>query len=291
MKKTSLFLYFFLFSIVSYAQQDTIIYAHRGFRGLMPENTIPAMINALGKGADVLEMDIAFSADKQAIVSHDPWMDHIISLDKDGKEIAKGKALPLYQMKYAAIKSYNVGSKQHKDFPKQKNFPTFIPRLADLIDAVETHVAKNNLKKPWYSIETKTSVDRDDKFQPAPEEFVKLLMAVIVKKGIEKRVIIQSFDTRTLEIINRDFPDVQTMININKGTLEENLSRMTFKPDYYAPIPALIDSELIKKCKDLGIKMIGGNVNNKKEIDRLLQLGINAYCTDYPYDQLPSSDQ
>ena len=188
----------------------------------------------------------------------------MISLDKYGHEITKGKDLPLYQMKYAEIKFYNVGSKQHKDFPKQKNFPAYIPRLADLIDSVEAHVKQYHLKKPWYSIETKTSVGRDDKFQPAPEEFVKRLMAIIVNKGIEDRVIIQSFDTRTLEVVNRDFPNVQTMININKGTLEENLARMTFKPDYYAPIPQLIDAELIRKCKALGIKMIGGNVNDKR---------------------------
>jgi glycerophosphoryl diester phosphodiesterase len=287
MKKISFLFSLVFLALVSYAQQDTIIYAHRGFRGLMPENTIPAMINALSKGADILEMDVAFSSDKEAVISHDPWMDYLISLDKNGNEIAKGKNLPLYQMKYAEIKSYNVGSKQHQNFPKQMSFPAYIPRLADLIDSVEAHVNKNHLKKPWYSIETKTSVARDDKFQPAPEEFVKRLMAIIVKKGIQDRVIIQSFDTRTLEIVNRDFPNVQTMININKGTLEENLARMTFKPDYYAPIPKLIDAELVRKCKELGIKMIGGNVNDKNEIDRLLQLGINAYCTDYPYSELP----
>lgn len=287
MKRISLIILTIFLSITSYAQLDTVIYAHRGFRGLMAENTIPAMINALHNGADVLEMDIAFSSDKEAIVSHDPWMDYLISLTKDGKEIAQGKGLPLYQMKYADIKSYNVGSKQHKDFPKQKNFPAYIPRVASLIDSVEAHVIKNRLKKPWYSIETKTSLARDHKVQPAPEEFVKLLMDILVEKGITDRLIIQSFDPRTLEIVNRDFPNIPTMINVNKGTLEENLHRLSFKPDYYAPAPALIDAELISKCKILGIKIIGGNVNDKKEIDRLLQLGITAYCTDYPYSALP----
>lgn len=275
-----------LLGFSSYAQQDTIIYAHRGFRGLMPENTIPAMINALHQGADILEMDIAFSSDKQAIVSHDPWMDYLISLDPDGKEIAVGKGLAFYEMTYEKIRMYDAGSKQHKDFPRQQNSKTYIPRLADLIDSVESHVKRNNLKKPWYSIETKTSKSRDNISQPAPEEFVKLLMAVIVSKGIEDRVIIQSFDERTLEIVNRDFPSVQTMINVKKGTLEENMARFTFQPDYYAPVPALIDTALVAKCKKLGIKLICGNINDKTEIDRILSLGVNAYCTDYPYSAL-----
>lgn len=283
MKRSILLFSALLIGSGSFAQQDTIMYAHRGFRGLMPENTIPAMINALHQGADILEMDIAFSSDKQAIVSHDPWMDHLITLDPDGKDIAPGKSLPFLKLTYEEIRKYDAGSKQHKDFTRQQNFRTYIPRLADLIDSVERHVKLHNLTKPWYSIETKTSKKRDHVVQPAPEEFVKLLMAVIVSKGVEDRVIIQSFDERTLEIVNRDFPEVQTMINVNKGTLEENMARFTFQPDFYAPVPALIDAALVAKCKNLGIKLICGNVNDKKEIDRILSLGVNAYCTDYPY--------
>lgn len=286
MKRLVLLFSGFLASLASFAQQDTIIYAHRGFRGLMPENTIPAMINALQQGADILEMDIAFSLDKQAIVSHDPWMDYLITLDPTGKEIAPGKELPFYKMTYSEIRKYDAGSKQHKDFPHQRNFKTYIPRLADLIDSVERYVESQGLEKPWYSIETKTSKSRDNIAQPAPEEFVNLLMAVIVSKDIQSRVIIQSFDERTLEIVNRDFPDVQTMINVNKGSLEENLARFTFQPDYYAAAPALIDAALVAQCKKLGLKLICGNNNDKADIDRVLKLGVKAYCTDYPYSAL-----
>ncbi len=272
----------------SFAQQtDTTIYAHRGFRGMSPENTIPAMKHALELGADVLEMDIAFSADKQAVVSHDPWIDSLISFDPQGKAIAAQKSLALYEMEYSLIQQYDVGSRGHKDFPKQARYKAYIPRLVDLIDSVELYVEKNGLKKPWYSIETKTSKARDNKVQPEPEEFVKLLMDIVIAKGIRERVIIQSFDERTLEIIHRDYPDVVTMINISKGSLEENLARMSFQPDYYAPIPQLIDAELVTKCKTIGLKLLCGNVNDKKEIDRMFSLGIMEYCTDYPYNELP----
>ena len=290
MKKVLFFIFVNLIVLVDvYAQQDTIIYAHRGFRGLHPENTIPAMLKSLHHGADVLEMDIAFSKDKHPIISHDPWMDSLITTDPSGNPIAKGKGLPLYEMTYEEIKKYDVGTKQHKDFSMQVNFPVHIPKLTNLIDEVEAYVAKNNLKKPWYSIETKTSKGRDDKSQPAPEEFVKILMAVILEKGIADRVIIQSFDERTLEIVHRDYPQVKTMLNVNKGTLEENLARLTFKLDYYAPSPKLIDANVVSKLKDLGIKLIGGNINDKAEIDRLFSLGVYEYCTDYPYELLPQS--
>ncbi len=57
---------------------------HRGSRGLMPENTIPAMIKALELGVVTLEMDIAFTKDKQVILSHEPFFNHEITTKPDG---------------------------------------------------------------------------------------------------------------------------------------------------------------------------------------------------------------
>ena len=281
----ALFLFMAL-GLASYGQSDTTIYAHRGFRGLMPGNTIPAMIYALQHGAGVLELDIAFTADKQAVLSHDPWLDHLITVDAKGQPIAAGKGLPIYKMSYAQVRTYDVGSKQHPDFPKQQNFPAHIPRLVDMIDSVEKYVALHKLPKPWYSIETKTSKNRDFVAQPEPEEFVRLLMAIIHEKNISDRVIIQSFDERTLEIVHRDFPTVITMVNINKGTLEENLARFTFQPDFYAPSPELIDEALLNKLRQLGMRIIGGNTNDSKQIQRIKALGVHSYCTDYPPHKL-----
>ena len=49
---------------------------HRGCRGLMPENTIPAMLKAIGLGVTTLEMDIVFTKDNVAILSHEPFFNH-----------------------------------------------------------------------------------------------------------------------------------------------------------------------------------------------------------------------
>jgi len=277
-----------LASLGCFAQSiDTTVYAHRGFRGLSPENTVPAMFKALDMGADVLEMDIAFSLDKEVIISHDPWLDSLITLDSSGKPIPKGKGLPLYEMSYESILKYDVGSQKHRGFPKQDNFPARIPRLIDLIDSVEAYAYKRKFPAPHYSIETKSSKSRDNQVQPAPEEFVRRLMDIIYEKGIEDRVIIQSFDVRTLEIIHRDHPQIVTMLNVTKGGLQENLARMTFVPDYYAPIPSLINQDLVKQCKEKGIKILCGNVNEKHEIDRVMALGVTEYCSDYPYLKMP----
>ena len=49
------------------------VQAHRGGAGLYPENTIPAMKNALDLGVNTLEFDLHLSSDMQVVVSHDPY--------------------------------------------------------------------------------------------------------------------------------------------------------------------------------------------------------------------------
>ena len=56
---------------------------HRGCRGLMPENTIPAMLKALALGVTTLEMDASISKDKQIFLSHEPFFNHEITTKPD----------------------------------------------------------------------------------------------------------------------------------------------------------------------------------------------------------------
>ena len=46
---------------------------HRGCRGLMPENTIPAMIKAIDLDVTTLEMDLGISKDKKVIVANSQY--------------------------------------------------------------------------------------------------------------------------------------------------------------------------------------------------------------------------
>src|SRR3954466_16098541 len=85
---------------------------HRGCRGLMPENTIPAFLKALDLGVTTLEMDVVISKDLQVVVSHEPYFNSAFSIAPDGVPVDKKeqKNLVLYQMNYADIKRYDVGS-------------------------------------------------------------------------------------------------------------------------------------------------------------------------------------
>ena len=63
---------------------------HRGCRGLMPENTIPAMLNAIGLGVTTLEMDVCISKDKKVFLSHEAFFNHEITTKPDVAIIVLG---------------------------------------------------------------------------------------------------------------------------------------------------------------------------------------------------------
>jgi glycerophosphoryl diester phosphodiesterase len=259
--------------------------AHRGGRGLMPENTIPAMLNTVDMGLETLEMDTHITADGKVIVSHDEYINPLFSLTPDGKEIPKEdkQKYVLYKMNYADIAKFDVGSKDYSKFPQQKKMKVSMPLLADLIDAVQSHIKTTGKRQILYNIETKCSEKGDGIVNPDPETFVKLLMDVITEKKILPYVVIQSFDKRTLQIINKKHPNVRTSWLVdNKKTTAENMDDLGFRPFIYSPNFKMVTAEVVKECHDKGIKVLPWTPDTKEEIDALKALGVDGVITDYP---------
>jgi glycerophosphoryl diester phosphodiesterase len=260
---------------------------HRGCRGLMPENTIPAMLKAIDLGVTTLEMDAVVTKDKKIILSHEPFFNHEITTKPDGKFVVEQeeKALNIYQMEYSETQKYDVGLKPHPRFPQQQKIQVTKPLLADLIDRVEKYVIDKKLKQVFYNIETKSQPATDNIYHPAPAEFVELLVAVIKSKGIEDRVIIQSFDFRTLQYLHQRYPFIKTAMLIedfDKRGLDEQLKALGFVPTIYSPDYSLVNAELLKKCHQQKIKIIPWTVDDKPTIDRLKSIGVDGIITDYP---------
>ncbi len=260
---------------------------HRGCRGLMPENTIPAMLHAIGLGVTTLEMDIVFTKDKKAILSHEPFFNHEISTKPDGNfiEEKEEKSYNIYQMTYEQVKTYDVGMKPHPRFPQQQKMKAVKPLLSDVIDAVNKDMMTRRRPFPYYNIETKTQPATDNIYHPAPAEFVELLMAVIKEKEIEDHVIIQSFDFRTLQYLHQHYPGMKTAMLIedfDKRGLEAQLKALGFTPDIYSPAYQLVNEELVKKCHEQHIRVIPWTVNDKAKIEELKKMGVDGIITDYP---------
>lgn len=258
---------------------------HRGTRGLMPENTIQAMKKALDIGVETLELDVVISKDKQVVVSHDPYMTAEITNKPDGTPVtaAEQKDIKLYQLTYDQIRKYDVGSRQHPQFPEQQNFRAYKPLLTELIDSVEAYVKAKKLPKPSYNIEIKMSPLPDSVYNPGPAEFVQLVMPICQKKLSVSRYNIQSFDARPLQLIHKQYPKVTlAYLTANQKTVADNLTTLGFTPAIYSPYYKTVTDETVKFCHDKGMKIIPWTVNTKPEIEALVKLGVDGIITDYP---------
>ena len=260
---------------------------HRGCRGLMPENTIPAYLKAVDIGVTTLEMDAVITKDSQVIMSHEPFFNHDITTKPDGSYVTIGeeKRLNIYRMDYAEVKKYDVGLKVNPRFPQQQKLPAVKPLLADVIDSVEAYAAKTHKHTMQYNIETKCMPATDNIFHPEPGKFVDLLMAVIIKKKIEGRVIIQSFDVRSLQYLHPKYPAVKTALLVDatdKKPFALQLKSLGFIPTIYSPEYHLVTPLLVKQCHDTGIQIIPWTVDDKPTIDSLKALGVDGIISDYP---------
>ena len=256
---------------------------HRGARGLMPENTIPAMLHALDLGVTTLEMDLVISKDEKVVVSHDVYFHHNITTGPDGRTYTKSEAekLLLFDMPYDRIRKYDVGLKPHPDYPRQKKMAVHKPLLSDLLDATENYKGQ----KPYYNIEIKSKKEGDGKKHPPIEQFVDLAMAVVRAKGIGPRTTMQSFDPRALQVLHRKYPGqtLSLLIEGNDGrTIQQQLEELGFIPQVYSPHYSLVTKELIAFCHGKNIRVIPWTVNKLDDMKRLVSLGVDGIISDYP---------
>jgi glycerophosphoryl diester phosphodiesterase len=260
---------------------------HRGCRGLMPENTIPAMLKAIDLGVTTLEMDAIITKDEKVVLSHEPFFNHEISTKPDGSWVneKEEKSLNIYQMTYEEVKKFDVGLRSHPRFTQQQKLPAVKPLLSDMIDAVEKYCINHKKPLPFYNIETKSQPPTDDTYHPKPAEFLELLVAAIQEKKIEMRVTIQSFDIRILQYLHEHYPTFKTALLVegfDKKTLALQLKELGFIPTTYSPAYSLVTPLLVKQCHEAGMGLVPWTVNDLEKIKELKKMGVTGIISDYP---------
>ena len=286
-----LFAILMLIGTVTLAQKPAFdLEGHRGCRGLMPENTIPAFLKALDLGVTTLELDVVISQDKQVVVSHEPYFNAEITLKPDGKPVDKKeqKQLNLYQMPYAEVKRYDVGSLGNPNYPEQQKLKTYKPLLSEVIREAEAYRKKKGLAAFSYNIEVKSVPSEYGTYQPEPGPFSDLVYAQIMEQLPPERVIIQSFDFGVLkhwkaQIEAGKYRKVRlaALVENLKGP-EKQLEELGFLPDIYSPYFRLLSQEKIMRLHEKGIKVVPWTVNKADDMNQLIDWGVDGLITDYP---------
>lgn len=277
-------LLFLLASFLSIMEQTNIdIQGHRGCRGLMPENTIPAFIKALEIGVNTLELDVVISKDGKVVVSHEPYISSTICLDGEGNQIANEKQANIYEMTYEEVAVYDCGSKFHPKFPEQEKLKVSKPLLSEVIDTIEKYLVEHNLSQVKYNIELKSTPKGDDIYHPQPDEFSKIVIDLLKEKGMVERVIIQSFDERILESFHKMAAEFELAFLVaNIASIKKNLEKLSFQPTYYSPHFKLVNKKTVLQAKEMNVGLVVWTVNKEKDIKKMIELGVDAIISDYP---------
>ena len=281
--------------------------AHRGGRGLAPENTLTAFSKALDIGVSTLELDVGVTKDGVMVISHDRYLNADITRDAQGKFLVE-RGPTITSLTFAELQRYDVGrqkpgSNYASSFPQQQGTDNErVPALASLFELA----AKRGATDVRFNIETKISPDAASETR-APEPFVRALIAEIRKAGLANRATIQSFDWRTLLIAQREAPEIVTVHLTNQQGANDTvqIGRPGASPwlagfdvdDYAGSVPKLVKAAggtvwspnykdvteaLVREAQALGLKIVPWTANDEADLVRLLDWKVDGLITDYP---------
>lgn len=261
------------------------VQGHRGCRGLMPENTLPAFQKALELQVNTLEMDLVISQDSLVVVSHEPYFRPGIGLTPSGDTIQVGSQEEhnIFRMPYSEIKRYVVGTLPDPNHPEREHVATYKPLFRRVVLNTQEFCRTWERELPDFNIEIKRHPQYDSIFHPPVELFVDLVLSEVRTLGIEEQVIIQSFDLEALRLTKTKNPNLRLALLIeNDQSAADNIKELGFKPDIYSCYHKLLTQEEVAYCHDKGIKVIPWTVNQQEDIDRMVALGVDGIISDYP---------
>ncbi len=257
--------------------------AHRGGRGLAPENTLPAFAMALSLGVATLELDTGVTKDGVVVIHHDRRLNPDIARGADGRWVEAPAPL-IHALSFKQLQRYDVGrlrpgSTYAQQFPEQQAADRArIPRLAALFDLVK----KSGNDAVRFNIETKISPQAPEETLP-PKEFALALVAEIRKAGMQARVSIQSFDWRTLHAAEREAPEIATVyLTGRRGEESQPKAVHAAGGRIWSPNFEAMDSAALVEARALGLKVIPWTVNEPAAMERALDLAVDGLISDYP---------
>ena len=259
------------------------VQAHRGGAGLMPENTISAMKNALDLDVNTLEFDLQLSQDGQVVVSHDNFFDARYATRPDGSLIQKDDPKEyLYTMPYDSIAKYDVGLRFVERWPTQQKVAEVKPLASELIDFAESYA-----KKPVnYNIEIKSwPGEGEGTLWPEYHVFCDTCIPLLLSKNLGKRLIVQCFDTRALNYMHEKWPELTLSYlteDYDGGDIEQLLKNLSFTPQWWSPESSVVTPENVKWCHKHGIGVVPWTVDDPAEMQRLVDCGVEAIISNYP---------
>ncbi len=282
------------------------IYGHRGARGDLPENTLESFKYLFKNNINAYETDILISKDLIPVITHDFRLDPSFTKDNEGNWITDENII-IFDLSYDELLKFDVGSlnklsRYGRRFVNQKTLENQkIPKLSELLELSSKNKSENLL----INLEIKSTPDEEN-LTPTPEEMVKLVMKEVNKSNLQNKIIISSFDWRTLTEIKNLYPEIsraylsflqQAGIKI-KNTIYNRSPWMSYLPFFEKyELPKIIKSQGGKALhpyhKDITKKLVDishqedlpvnvWTVNEENDMLKMIEYGVDGIMTDYP---------
>lgn len=291
--------------------------AHRGGRDVRPENTLYSYAYAIELGATSIECDMQLTKDGQIVMSHNPILNSDITRDENGNYIENNK-YDIRLMTVDELKKFDVGVMdpncgEYYDLhgKTQFTYDAKIPTLEELMQLIQSYGDKNIV----LNIETKSYPDPASagyKNNADPKKFVEVFNNIVKKYDMEDRVVLQSFDWQTLIEMKKLNPNISTSALWQKqpswGRDSESLRRYEKKKspwlggldikdyqgnpvkaahaigaDIISPYYTEISKQDVDEAHSLGMKVVPWTVNNEKDMNMLLDMGVDGIISDKPW--------
>lgn len=291
--------------------------AHRGGRDIRPENTLYSYAYAIELGATSIECDMQLTKDGQIVMSHNPILNSDITRDENGNYIENNK-YDIRLMTVDELKKFDVGVMdpncgEYYDLhgKTQFTYDAKIPTLEELMQLIQSYGDKNIV----LNIETKSYPDPASagyKNNADPKKFVEIFNNIVKKYDMEDRVVLQSFDWQTLIEMKKLNPNISTSALWQEqpswGRDSESLRRYEKKKspwlggldikdyqgnpvkaahaigaDIISPYYTEISKQDVDEAHSLGMKVVPWTVNNEKDMNMLLDMGVDGIISDKPW--------
>ena len=218
--------------------------AHRGFKGIAPENTLIAFQKALDIAVDGIELDVHLSSDGHIMVVHDETIDRTTN----GKGMVNNLSLP-------ELKSFLIDEKHQ------------IPTLPEVLELVN--------QKCMVNIELKGG--------GTTEAVANLITTYVQEKNWNYNdFLVSSFDWNALQqlrFLNEKIPiGVLTQTDLSLAfAFAKFMKAETIHPYYH-----LLTKENTTQMQEKGLQVFPWTINDMEEIQNMKLLNVNGIISDYP---------
>lgn len=227
-------------------------YAHRGFSGAYPENTMLAFRKALDAGCEGIEFDVQLTKDGEVVIIHDETIDRTCS--------STGR---VRDMTYQELCQLDFHGRFPGVFPFQR-----IPTLREYFELVKDRDILSN-------IELKTGVYE----YPGIEQKV---YALIREYQMEKKVVISSFNHHSVLRMKALDPSLVCGFLSETWILEVGAYVASHGAEAYHPDFHMLTDPETADLKAHGIQINTWTVNEPEDIQHMIRLRVDGIISNYP---------